>query len=203
MVELLLLPVLLSGAALLAHQHQKPPERLSIVRAKRGQPTRPSIPADRAFVDQAAKLNMYGLLLGTVGIEKSQNADLIAFAEKMIQENQLMNVALTSIIQAKEMQIAKALDADQRTVLQQLSQFSGPAFDRHFLTAALAGHQQMIEVFTEETQAAKDKELHRFASDIISRFRTHLQLARKAEASLDAQSIEKPPGSAGVPPNAA
>ena len=183
MLELLLLPVLLSGAALLAHQHQKPSERLSIMAVKPKQAARSPRVTDQSFIDNAARCGMYGLLLGTLGMEKSQNPDLIALAETMVRENQAINVELASILEPKGMSSGKTLNPDQRGVLQQLSQLSGPAFDSRFLMTVLVDRQEMLNAFLEETDTGKDKDLQKFAADNITRLKGYLHLARKAKES--------------------
>jgi putative membrane protein len=187
MLELILLPVLLSGAAILAHVCQKPHERLSILAASAHEGSQPGIPPDLAFVTGAMKGGVYGLLLGTLAIERSHNPEIMAFAAKMIRQNQLINIELASISRRKGISTAETLDADQRGLIQQLAQLSGADFDNRFLIAALTEYQDTIKTFQQEKQAGKDKELQTFASGTIPRLQKQLKLGENAEGSLGVQ----------------
>ncbi len=101
MLELILLSALLSGAAVLAHANQKPPQRVSLLALRGNRQNRDSISMDRIFLDKAAREGMYGILLGTLAIERSQNPHIKALAEKMVWESQFITFALASIAQRK------------------------------------------------------------------------------------------------------
>lgn len=195
MYELILLPILLGGAAVLAHVHQRPPERFSLVTpgsttmADRNNHLLTS--ADLVFVDKAAKAGIYGLLLGALGIEKAQDCHVREFAEKMVQENQRINIELTSIIQDKSIRMEKALDLDHRNILQQLAQESGSDFERNFLRAACARYDQVLQIFDWEMQAGNDKDLMKLASDSMPILRNQIKTIRQAVSTADIRPFRK------------
>jgi len=177
MFELILLPVLISGAAILAHVHQKPPERSSILTVKASQHNQEPTFTDINFADDSVRGGIYGLLLGTLAIEKSQNPDVRKFAEKTVQANQMIIIELTAIAERKGISTAKTLERDQHRNMQQLSQLSGPGFDSKFLIEAAAEYRKKLRTFEREIEAGKDRELQKFASDALARVRALLKPA--------------------------
>jgi len=185
MFELILLPVLVSGAAILAHKHQKPPERLSILTVKTCRGNQEPTFSDFTFADDAVRGGIFGLLLGTLAIEKSQNPDIKMFAEKTVQTNQRIILELTAIAERKGISIAKSLDLDQHRTLQHMSQLSGAGFETRFLIEAAVECKKKIKTFQRELEAGNDREFQEFASGTIGRVKAHLKIAAgstKAEA---------------------
>jgi len=174
-----------------AQVYQKRPQRLRVralaatARATTGRQNQLPVVPDQVFVDNAIKEGMYGLLLGTLAVEKSRDPHVRTFAENMIRDNQRLNIELTSIAERKGITPAKVLDPQQRTMMQQLSQLSGQDFDCRFLVAALNEHKTALETLKQETQAGRDKDLQRLASNILPKLRSHLNLGRKAKAMLE------------------
>lgn len=175
MLEVLVVSVLVSGAALLAHVHQKPRVTVGAVPAVESRPIEHSGFADTTFLVKAARIAMYGLLLGALAIEKSRDPAVRAFGEKLLQESQVVSTVITSIARLRGMSSAAALDPHQRSIMQQLSQLSGADFDSGFLAAALSGYQSALTVFELETRAGRDDKLKEFASDMLPRLNRRIR----------------------------
>ncbi len=184
MIKLILLSVLLSGVAAFAHAQQKSPQIHTVLALGTNRQNQLLIAADLSFIDKVSKGRIYGLLLGTLGLEKSRNPSVQAFAENIIRENQIMNTALTSIAQRKGVDTAKALDPDQRSRMQQLSQLSGQDFDCKFLNEVLTEHLNMLRAFQDEVQRGKEIEFQQWAADAVPILKEHIALGKKAQASL-------------------
>lgn len=175
MLEVLVVSVLVSGAALLAHVHQKPRVTVGVVPALESRPAGHSGFADTTFLERAARIAMYGLLLGALAIEKSRDPAVRAFGEKLLQESQVVSTVLTSIARLRGVSSSTVLDPHQRSIMQQLSQLSGPDFDGGFLAAALSGYQSALTVFEHETRAGRDEKLKEFASDMLPRLNRRIR----------------------------
>lgn len=178
MFELILLPVLISGAAYLAHVCQKPPERLPLFASEPlQQSTQDKTPGtpDQAFMNSAANNGVYGLILGTLAIEKTQDPQIMSLAEKMVQANQRIILEITAMAERKGFGSTKSLDARQYQTVQQLSQMAGENFDRKFRSEADAEYRRKILIFEQEKNTGKDKEFQKFASDTMIRIKSRLK----------------------------
>ena len=191
MLELLLVLTLISAAIILAQLRQRSPRRRRVVAAAGAGPSlarishfRPRQPLDKAFVQKTARGGIYGLLLGTLGIERGHSFQVRAFAEYMVQDNIRINSKLSRLAESRGIDTAKTLDPAQRAIIQQLSRLSGPDFDCQFLKTAILEHKGMVEAFRQEIESGGDQDLRRFACDILPDLERHIKSGKKARASL-------------------
>jgi predicted outer membrane protein len=185
MFDLILLLILLSGMALFLLMSHKSQKKLNILALKANQQASPRIRAnaekpvlmDRLFLVKAVKNGIYGLLLGALGIEKSQNPEVKAFALDMVQEHQIMNMEIIPIARRKGIGMPESLDPDQKNIMRNLSQLSGSDFDSSFLAAALEEHRDELSMC--EGWAMKDKDLQGYISHAVPKLKIHIKLGKK------------------------
>jgi putative membrane protein len=184
MFELIFLIILLAGLSfflIISHKSQK---KLNILALKANQQARPwvrtradnTVMLDRVFLVNAIKGGIYGLLLGTLGIEKGQNPEVKAFALNMVQEHQIINREIIPIARRKGIDLPESLDLDQKDIIHKLSRLPGPDFDNNFLAAALEEHRDELSMYEKWTM--KDKDLQGFISHAVPKLKIHIKLGK-------------------------
>lgn len=137
-----------------------------------------SIPEPIAFVKKAAQDGMTEVEVGKIALEKSQDPAVRSFAQRMVTDHGKANEELSSIAQAKGMDVPKELDAEHQGMVDALSAKSGAAFDREYTQHMSMDHTKAIALF-EGASKSPDAELAGFAKKTLPTLKQHKQLAEK------------------------
>ena len=86
-----------------------------------------------------------------IALEKAQNQDLKRFAKFETDEQTTLGEVLKAMIDpaattATAATAGNQMDPKAREMVQKLSQASGTAFDREYLTGQMQGHQELLRV---------------------------------------------------------
>lgn len=137
-----------------------------------------SVPEPIAFVKKAAQDGMTEVAVGKVALEKSQDPAVRSFAQKMVTDHGKANAELSSIAQAKGMEVPKELDAEHQGMVDALSSKSGTEFDREYSQHMNMDHAKAIALFEGATKTS-DADLANFAKKTLPTLKQHKQLAEK------------------------
>ncbi|MGE8064105.1 DUF4142 domain-containing protein [Pseudomonas sp. NPDC089569] len=140
------------------------------------------------FVDKAAAGGIAEIEASRLALEKSQAADVKAFANMMISDHSKANDELAAI--AKK----NAIDVPNSTTLvkqakEKILDLRDESFDAAYANNQVKAHEQAIELFKKQADTVTDDktpgamELKGFAQDMLPGLEKHLEMAKKLQAA--------------------
>jgi putative membrane protein len=144
--------------------------------------------AEKTFVTKAAKGNFAEVELGKLASQKSNNQDVKAFGEQMVTDHSKANDNLKPIADSNGVQWPTRLTGEPKTVYDQLSKLSGPAFDKLYVRTMVQDHKKDAKEYEMESGKVKDSQLKSYVDQTLPVVQQHLS---------HIQSIQQSSGSSG------
>jgi putative membrane protein len=136
------------------------------------------------FVTKAAQTGMAEVELGKLALEKSQNAEVRAFAQRMVKDHGKANEELKTIAQGKNVTVPKTLDAKHQSMVDALKAKSGKEFDAEYAHHMSMGHGDAVALFKDASkEKSLDHELSAFAEKTLPTLEEHKGMADKLASS--------------------
>lgn len=143
---------------------------------------------DRAFTMKAAQSNMMEIELGRLASRKATNADVKAFAQRMVTDHSTASQRLMSIASQNNLTPPTTMPADMRAEMDKLTRLSGAEFDRMYMSHMLKHHQKDIADFEKQASKGDNDALQAFAQQTLPILRQHYQLAQTVGAKVGASA---------------
>ena len=190
MIATALAATTLVGAHAAAAQTPPPPTPAPTERT-RPQPPNPTATAQRSTVDSdfLAKATEGGLKeveLGKLASQKASNADVKAFANRMVEDHGKTNAELARIAGAN----APKPPADRLAPPAKLTTATGAEFDRAYMAEMVMAHQNTVALFEKQSRDGQDEALKRFVTEKLPTVRDHLEKARALQAKVGMPTTE-------------
>jgi putative membrane protein len=134
---------------------------------------------DSSFIKQAAADGMAEVQMGRMALGKSSNAQVKQLAHRIIEDHTKANDKLRMLAQKKNVTLPATPTAEARQEAASMKSMDGAGFDRAWAAAMVKDHTKAIDLFTTETQQAKDADVRQFAETTTPVLRTHLDMAQK------------------------
>lgn len=155
------------------------------------QPPSPTATTQRATVDQEflAKATEGGLKeveLGRLASQKASNAEVKAFATRMIADHGKTNAELARIAG----NTAPKPSAEKLAPPAKLTTATGADFDRAYMAEMVMAHQNTVALFEKESRDGQDEALKRFVTEKLPTVRDHLEKARALQAKVGMPTTE-------------
>ena len=99
----------------------------------------------KQFVEKMLTANMAEIQLGQMGVQQASSADVKSFAQMMVTDHTQANQELMPLAQQLGVQAPAALDAKHKAIADKLAKLHGAEFDRQFMKAMVAAHQQVVK----------------------------------------------------------
>ncbi len=141
--------------------------------ANAGDPPPPAV-----FVSKAAQDGMTEVELGKVALNKSKDAKVREFAQRMVTDHTKANRELAGIAKQKGIEPPKALDAEHQDMVKKLSAQDGEAFDVEYSRHMNMDHDKAVDLFEAASQSS-DADLAGFAKKTLPTLKEHKQMASK------------------------
>jgi putative membrane protein len=138
---------------------------------------------DPTFVKAAAQDGMTEVELGKLAMDKSSNAAVKRFAQKMVQDHGAANAELSGIAKRKSLQVPAGLDEEHQGMVKKLSAKSGAAFDADYAKHMAMDHTKAVALFQSEAKS-NDSELADFAKKTLPTLQEHKRMADGLSASV-------------------
>jgi putative membrane protein len=145
--------------------------------ASRGDDTKPF--TDAEFVKDAASGGMLEVELGKVAAAKAKNADVKAFAERMVKDHSAANEKLKAAAKAAGHTAPTELNDKHQKTLDKFKDYKGTDFDKDYVECMVKDHEEAAKAFEKASKEAKDAGLKRFAADTLPVVKQHLEVAKK------------------------
>jgi putative membrane protein len=135
---------------------------------------------DKSFVDQAASAGMAEVKLGKLAMDKGQSMEVKQFARKMVEDHSKANMELKQIAEKQNLPLPAKIDAKHQIVYDKLVKLDGADFDREYMRAMAADHDDAVKLFKEQSESGKDPELKSFAMKTLPVIEKHDDMAHAA-----------------------
>lgn len=153
--------------------------------------------ADQAMLKQLAQANIAEIEAGRIALDKSQNSEVRAFAQQMIDDHSKGLREVMAVAQSKGVVLPIEPDAKHKAMGKKLQRLSGDAFDREYAAQAGISDHRATHAYVQKVQSdAKDADVRALAAKLEPTVARHLSHVETLSASLEGVS----PRTAGTPP---
>jgi putative membrane protein len=142
-----------------------------------------SMPTDinvtpQMFVTSAASGGLFEVQSSQLAIERSQDANIKKFAQQMIDDHTKVNQELQQVAQSGNLNVPNELSVKHKALLQTLQNAQGAQFDRAYVAAQIAAHEETIQLFQNAAKSLSNDPLGKFAQSHVDHLTEHLKMAR-------------------------
>jgi putative membrane protein len=142
---------------------------------------------DQRFVKEAGTGGLAEVELSKIA-QKSANADVKSFADRMVQDHTKANQELASIASGLGIDVPKTLDAEHERMRQKLAGLHGKAFDEQYMRDMVEDHNKTVMLFQTEERSGQSPELKQFAQKTLPILQTHQKMAQELSQKITAAS---------------
>ena len=139
---------------------------------------------DVLFMEVGTMSNLTEILTSQLALQKSQNAAVRAYAQRMIAEHTAAQNQLNAIAARKNVRITDKPGADQRLLFNKLSTLSGVAFDRMYVMVQVMGHDMTLKLIDNYLTIGRDPDGLAYARQIRPAVAMHLRDAQALQQQL-------------------
>lgn len=152
--------------------------------------------SDAGFLEQAAQNGHAEVEASKLALEKSRNADVRSFAEKMVAEHTKMHHELGDLAGRKGVKLPDGPSLVQKAQAKMLSGKEGAEFDRDYAAKiGVRAHEETVELFRKASSDTRDADVQALARKSLPALQQHLQLARDLNAKVGAEKAGSSSGS--------
>ena len=136
--------------------------------------------ADRKAIMDMGMSNMAEVEMGKLAQSKSQNAEVKAFAQKMVDDHGKALTEVQTLAQSKGVTLPTELDAKHKAMSAKLEKMSGDAFDKAYVKqGGLGAHKETLAKLQKASKAAKDADVKGQVDKMIPVVQEHLKHAEQ------------------------
>jgi putative membrane protein len=131
-------------------------------------------PSERSFLDKAAELTRYELRLARLGVSQATSSDVRAFAQQLASNQSQLNDSIEALRRAKadiKPPVATTGGESPSEMYQQLAGKAGADFDREFVQQVAAAQGELLALFEQVLNDAKDTEVRDLAGGALPALR--------------------------------
>src|SRR4051794_29103457 len=143
-----------------------------------------AFPDDHSFIVNATRANLAEVAAGKLALQKSDDADVRAYARRMIADHTKAQAELTGLARAWKTTVPKAPSAQQKREAARLAALSGSTFERTYLRRQVVDHRKALALMLLEADSGRVTALRTFASRTSTVVRMHLVMAKQTRAAL-------------------
>ena len=133
---------------------------------------------DLDFMNGAAPGGMAEVELGKMAVSKSQNADVKAFAQKMIDDHTKAGADLKALAAQKKVMLPPDVMPAHKQLMEKLSKLSGADFDKEYVKAMIEDHEKDVTTFESVSKTAGDADVKAFATKTLPTLKMHLEMIK-------------------------
>ncbi len=156
---------------------------------------------DKKFLAQAHRSNLAEILSSKLAEKKSTDTAVRDMARKLVADHTKLDAAVRQTAQKAGVELPQTPGPKQRATLDALSNLSGAAFTRAWITAQIAGHRQTLSNINNELQDGSSAEVKKLASDAKPVVQGHLEALQKMRGAGagESPSPQGSPSESGMP----
>ncbi len=139
---------------------------------------------DLAFMNDAAPGGMAEVELGKLAVSKSQNAEVKAFAQKMIDDHSKAGEDLKQLAAQKKVMLPPDVLPAHKQLMEKLSKLSGADFDKEYVKAMVEAHEKDVTAFENASKTAGDADVKALATKTLPILKMHLEMINGIAAKM-------------------
>ena len=154
-----------------------------------------NMPTGKAFIKNAAEINIGEIALGKLAEAKGQNQAIKDFGKRMLEDHTKAEDALQRIAKQEGVTLPKQPSAEGKSLHQQLSSASGAQFDEAYIRHMLSGHKGAIADFEKEIEDGRTPAIKSYAETVLPIIQDHIRVAEDVAGKMDLagkQGLEDP-----------
>jgi putative membrane protein len=164
--------MLLVGAALIC---LVPASRIELTPAAQAA----SVVSSKQFVETAGVAGMFEIESSRIAVAKSKNADVKAFAERMISDHTKAAAQLESVAKSEKLSVPAKLDMKHQKMVDELKAASEPKFDALYVKMQTAAHKEAVALFGAFGKQGDNAALRTFAAKTLPVLQEHYDMVKK------------------------
>lgn len=141
---------------------------------------------------KAAQGGVAEVQFAQLALLKSENAQVRAYAQRMIDEHTRQNAQIAQLAQQRNVALPMELAPEHLLAYIRLVLLSESKFDRTYIKDNVSYHRQVIENFTRRAQQEQDAELRQLAQSVLPVLNEHLTQAQEISQQLGSGSQAAP-----------
>ncbi|MGI8812457.1 MAG: DUF4142 domain-containing protein [Pyrinomonadaceae bacterium] len=139
---------------------------------------------DLAFMNAAAPGGLAEVELGKLAVSKTQNPDVKAFAQKMIDDHTKAGEDLKQLAAQKKVMLPPDVLPEHKQEMEKLSKLSGADFDKEYVMAMVEAHKKDVTAFENASKIAGDADVKAFAANTLPTLKMHLEIIQGIAAKM-------------------
>ncbi|HEY0795599.1 MAG TPA: DUF4142 domain-containing protein [Acidisarcina sp.] len=143
---------------------------------------------DKMFVRKALQGGMAEVQLGQLALTKTNDPDIKAFAQKMVDDHTKMGDDMKPVAEQNGVKVPMRLSKKDEAIKMKLSSLDGAAFDKSYIKDMVKDHEQDEAEFKKESQMASIPAVKDAAASGEPIISMHLDMAKKLAESHGVKS---------------
>jgi len=140
----------------------------------------------KEFVETAGTAGLAEVEMSELGAKKATNAQVKAFAKRMVTDHTKANEELQTAIKGKGVQVPSSRSTTHKATMEKFQQQdAGKDFDRNYMELMVEDHETAVELFESAADnETLDVDLRSYAKRMLPTLRDHLKQAQAIESKL-------------------
>jgi putative membrane protein len=138
---------------------------------------------EQQFISDMLEDGRAEIELGRMAQARSQNPAVREFGEMMVRDHTKAGEELKATARQADPR-PEETNSDHRELMQKLSGLSGAEFDREYMNAMVAEHEEAVRELEGKSESSTNANVKQWASKTLPAVRQHLERARQISESL-------------------
>ena len=143
-----------------------------------------NMPTGKAFLDDAAQINLGEIDLGKLAEQKAGNQALKDFGSRMVTDHTKAQDQLEQVAKAEGITLPTHTSAKMMDLQKQLENTSGKQFDQQYLDHMLSGHKAAIDMFDHEIENGQNQRDKTYAENVLPVIQDHIRIAEDVAGKM-------------------
>lgn len=109
--------------------------------------------SDKEFMEKASQGNVTEVEMAKLALKKSQNADVRAFATRMIHDHQMLGKKMAPLMAEAGLKTSISMNTEHQHLYNKLNGLSGADFDKEYVKAMDEDHHEDLKDFRDEVNS--------------------------------------------------
>ena len=143
---------------------------------------------DRDFITVNAANNYMEVLLGRLALQRAQNSDVKAYAERVVREHNMLQDEWLKVAQQNGIPLKPGMGKNHREKLTRLEKLQGKEFDKQFMNTMIDTHQDYANSMEKQSRTAHSAEVRQIAERSLPTLRDSFHEAKRVGAEVGANN---------------
>jgi putative membrane protein len=140
--------------------------------------------SDKSFLKNAYQDGLAEVKAGEMGVRKTGNADVKAFAEHMVKDHTATNSELRLLAESKKVELPTEPSLIAQGKAKRLDAKTGADFEKGFAETMVSDHKKAVSAFEKASNEAADADVKAFAAKTLPTLKSHLSMAEELQKKI-------------------